>query len=261
MFGLDDLIVPAFSAAASLFGGQQRNDAQQQAANQANAFSAQQYATRYQTTVKDMEAAGLSPMLAYGQGAGSPPTGQQAQMQDVATPAVGAATQAYSAAKISTAQADLLEAQTDAARAQAEKTRAETPTSGAGSLGDAEVELKGSSAAQNRASVASINANVDKIKAEIPLLNAQSLNAADQGKVLRQTVQMLADQAALMAEQGNTQHSIRAHIQAQIDKLVTETSLNKLDIDAASAFGNVGRTTKELEPFLKLIWNALVRRH
>ncbi len=57
----------------SLLGGERRNDAQAEQAAAANAFSAQQFATRYQTTVKDMEAAGLNPMLAYSQGGGVSP--------------------------------------------------------------------------------------------------------------------------------------------------------------------------------------------
>lgn len=79
MFGIDDAIVAAVAPAViggamDIFGGQQTNQTSKDLANQANAFSAQQYATRYQTTVKDLEAAGLNPMLAYGQGAGSPPS-------------------------------------------------------------------------------------------------------------------------------------------------------------------------------------------
>jgi len=56
----------------SFIGGERRNDAQAEQAAIANAFSAQQFATRYQTTVKDMAAAGLNPMLAYSQGGGPP---------------------------------------------------------------------------------------------------------------------------------------------------------------------------------------------
>lgn len=49
-------------------------DFQRQLQHGAQDFSAQQFANRYQTTVKDMKAAGLNPMLAYSQGGGSPPT-------------------------------------------------------------------------------------------------------------------------------------------------------------------------------------------
>lgn len=79
MFGIDDAVlvpaaVSAVSAGLNYFGNQDRNQTQIDLANQANTFSAQQYANRYQTTVKDLEAAGLNPMLAYGAGAGSPPS-------------------------------------------------------------------------------------------------------------------------------------------------------------------------------------------
>ena len=66
MFGIDDAIIAAgIGGTLSLIGGQMSNDARADQANRANAFSAQQFATRYQTTVKDMKAAGLNPMLAY----------------------------------------------------------------------------------------------------------------------------------------------------------------------------------------------------
>jgi len=104
MFGIDDAIIAAaapsiIGGAMNIFGGEQRNQANRNAADSANAFSAQQFATRYQTTVKDLEAAGLNPMLAYGQGGGSPPsaagiaqqTNKYEQAGDIASKAVGAA--------------------------------------------------------------------------------------------------------------------------------------------------------------------------
>lgn len=45
------------------------------AAHRAQDFSAQQYATRYQTQVRDLRAAGLNPMLAYAQSPGGGPSG------------------------------------------------------------------------------------------------------------------------------------------------------------------------------------------
>jgi len=71
-----------FSAILGYQGTQDTNASRENIANSANAFSAQQFATRYQTTTKDMEAAGLNPMLAYSQGGGSPPTAQQAQIEN-----------------------------------------------------------------------------------------------------------------------------------------------------------------------------------
>ena len=79
MFGIDDAIIAAVApsvigGAMDIFGGQQTNQANANLQNSANQFSAQQFATRYQTTVEDLTKAGLNPMLAYGQGGGSPPS-------------------------------------------------------------------------------------------------------------------------------------------------------------------------------------------
>lgn len=104
-------------AGADLLGGILTNQSQQQLANQANQFSAAQTdkqmqfqkemrATQYQTTVSDLQKAGLNPMLAYSQGGAGTPTGsaavgQQAQLQN---PAKGFAHSASAAANI---EADL----------------------------------------------------------------------------------------------------------------------------------------------------------
>lgn len=57
------------------------NRLQTRAAHQAQDFSAQQYATRYQTQVQDLKKAGLNPMLAYMQSPGSAPSGVMANQQ------------------------------------------------------------------------------------------------------------------------------------------------------------------------------------
>jgi hypothetical protein len=75
--GLGDAISGIASLGGSALGYAGTQDqiaAAQQNLATANAFSAQQYATRYQTTVKDLQAAGLNPMLAVTNGAGSAPS-------------------------------------------------------------------------------------------------------------------------------------------------------------------------------------------
>lgn len=101
MFGIDDAALAA--SAISYLGTQDTNQTRRDIANEANAFSAQQYATRYQTQVKDLEAAGLNPMLSYMQSPGSAPVGQQAQVEN----AVGSAVEGYQKSK----ERDLLSSQ------------------------------------------------------------------------------------------------------------------------------------------------------
>ena len=72
MFGIDDAILGGLAGGLlnNFFAGSRQEDAQD--------FSAQQFSQRYQTTVKDMQAAGLNPMLAYSQGGGTAPTSSAA---------------------------------------------------------------------------------------------------------------------------------------------------------------------------------------
>lgn len=88
---------------ASYLGTQATNQSNLDVANTNNAWSAQQYANRYQTMTKDMSSAGLNPMLAYSQSAGASPTAQQVQFQNP----VASAMQGYQESK----QRDVMSAQ------------------------------------------------------------------------------------------------------------------------------------------------------
>ena len=139
--GLGDAISGIASLGGSALGYAGTQDqiaaAQQNQAN-AQAFSAQQYATRYQTTTKDLQAAGLNPMLAVAQGPGSAPTGIAAPTFNKNAALVDAPTKALTALNIAmdTKQKDAnvtntianttnTEAQTKVADAQAQKIRLE----------------------------------------------------------------------------------------------------------------------------------------
>ena len=134
-----------FGAGIDLLGGILTNQSQQGIAEQANQFSAAQTdkqmqfqkemrASQYQTTVEDLQKAGLNPMLAYSQGgagtpSGSAAVGQQAQLQN---PAKGLSSSAATAANIH-ADLELKDANTTEAvsrtnvnEQQAKKTDAET---------------------------------------------------------------------------------------------------------------------------------------
>ena len=80
-------------AGLNYFGQQSTNEANAERADAANAWSAAQYGSRYQTMTKDLQAAGLIPMLAYSQSPGSAPTAQQVTVQNPAS----SATQGYQA--------------------------------------------------------------------------------------------------------------------------------------------------------------------
>lgn len=117
MFGVDDAIVAAgVTGVANFLGAQSTNEANAERADASNQWSAAQYASRYQTMTKDLQAAGLNPMLAYSQSPGSAPTAQQVTFQNP----MSAATQGYG--QVASANRDVSSAkQSDA---EVEKTKA-----------------------------------------------------------------------------------------------------------------------------------------
>lgn len=107
----------AIGGAASFFGGERQNASAQEAAREAHELNQQAYATRYQTQVEDMKAAGLNPILAATQGA---PVGAAAPAAAVpSNSGRDAAASALQAARLS-AEIKLLDQQADKAKAETE---------------------------------------------------------------------------------------------------------------------------------------------
>lgn len=226
MFGIDDALM---AVGGKILGGFLDNQAASDRQDSAQAFSAGQYATRYQTQVADMKAAGLNPMLAYTQAPGNSPGGV------VSSPGnqYSGAADTYLQSKMNSAQVANVMADTENKKASAD-------------LIEAQAENQRASAAQARTSVGRIEAETSKILEEIK-------NVPEEGKRLRQVVQLLADQAALAAQQGETQVSIRKEIEAKIAKLKSETGLLNFDIDARNTMGNLGNISREAKIVLDVI--------
>lgn len=276
MFGIDDAVL--LGVGGTLASGLLNNSAAASRQSNAQDFSAQQFATRYQTTTRDMQAAGLNPMLAYSQGGGSSPTSSAASSSGVGD--IGAS---FSQSRMTSAQVELTKAQTDAASAQAAKTRAETPTGG-GNLGDADIGSKSATADQARsmANLADNQANeigarieagqpkllariselegdalVQRLKANLPLEEAEKLAAA--------TLE-LQEHVNLLKQKGYSEAQSREVMKATINKMAVDNrftdvrrAISEQDERAGASFGEVGKTVGALEPFLRLLWSAFRR--
>lgn len=223
---------PAGAAVGAQIGGGIDTNAQNRnSAEQAQAFSAQQYATRYQTQVADMKAAGLNPMLAYQQSPGSSPTGVTYQAQNPYSDTSKHVSNIASAG------------QADAASKQAVAT--------VGRISQEITNLK----TDNEKGLAVIR----NLGEEFQNLMKQGWNLTEVGNQLRASVSLMRAQTtseqfrpALLAAQ--------EAVQQQLVKLQKEqTSLTAVDVRAAESFGELGKTVGALEPFLRLLWNIFRR--
>lgn len=217
------------SSAFSYFGGESRNASQEHQAREANAFTADQFARRYQITTADMQAAGLNPMLAYQQGGGSPSTGQQAAMQDTITPAVNT----YMQNKLNSAQVANVEADTYNKRAQADLIQAQTQDTGA-------------SADQRRTNIGLMEHQARQIVESVK-------NIPKEGDRLTALAKQLAESADLMRKQGATQEQITNQTRWLAVKAMHDSDLAGLVVDAAKSFDNIGREAKQLQPIIELL--------
>ena len=236
MFGIDDAIL---MGGASLLGGIFSNNQNRQAAESAQQFSAQQYATRYQTQVADMKAAGLNPMLAYQQSPGSSPQGVSYQTQN---PAAGAASayQSVKAGQVSPSQVKLNEASAGQAAANA--------------------DLAQETARKTIEDTKNAKTSNEQIKAVIKNLGEEYQNLVKQGWNLTEIGNQLRASVKLMSSQSD-----------QIGALITLTDwdsklreqqgyLAKFDVDASKTLGNIGQEFKQIGPALELLLRVLTRK-
>ncbi|AXH77240.1 MAG: DNA pilot protein [Microviridae sp.] len=238
---MDASTVGLIGAGLGLLGGSSANDAAMNRQGDANAFSAQQFATRYQTTVADLKAAGLNPMLAYTQGGGSPPSSAQpAPVTNSLRDAADVGTRAYSAAR----HAELQGAQTSNTDADTLNKRADTILKR-----DYMPAVLASSAGANQATIANLENVSRKITEEIK-------NIPKEGDRLDKMVTMLSQQAALMQSQRFSQAAIKANLEALTVKVGKESQMLQYDIDAVIESGNFGKEFGQYKQVLDVISNV-----
>lgn len=172
----------ALSLGGSLIGGNQQNQAALDRQNSANEFSAQQFANRYQTTVKDLQAAGLNPMLAYGATPNAPSSTTPAPVQN----ALGGAIESYQKNKAVSAQAALQEQQAKQSESQITLNSAQA----AKAVADAEVSKEQASLLKQQQP--KVEQETKTSKATMELLMQQGATSAAQAKHYASLIENLA---------------------------------------------------------------------
>lgn len=210
--GMIDPVQGLVSGGLSLLGGTATNKNNWDIANAANAtnaaianstnqfnadqaqknrdFQERMRQTQYQTTVQDLMAAGLNPMLAYSQGGAGTPSGSAATGVSATTHApqmsnaIGSAVQAYQSAKQNQADIVLKAEQAKSTNAQAEATRLQGLLSAAQTIKTAEeakippheinrliktLDVLQSQIVQNRAAASASSAQAAKTNQETDL--------------------------------------------------------------------------------------------
>lgn len=205
---------------ASLIGGNKANESNQQIAAANNEWSAQQYATRYQTTVNDLKAAGLNPMLAYGQGPGTAPTASQvAPMQN----ALGAAVEGYNKTRGTSAQAALQTEQLKQVESQTALNSAQT----AKVLADAEV---------SKEQAKLINTDVQKRTEEIPKVRQETQTSQELAKSYIQQAGASAAQAAKAYEEIKNISQQNQNLRAELQRIQQANDQNLPESDMAKKY-------------------------
>ena len=229
-FGLDD----ALAIGGSLLGGFLNNQAASSRQEDAQAFSAQQYATRYQTTVKDMQAAGLNPMLAYSQGAGTAPSSSAA-----GSSGYGDIGSTVNQSRIASAQVANVTADTENKKAQTANIDADTALKRAQTfLATAQEGLAGANADQARANIGYLETQSKRIVEEIK-------NIPKEGDRLDALVKNLSAEYNLILEKTHNTVQATQQLKWLAVKTMLESDLTGFDVKAAQDLGNLGRYSKE----------------
>lgn len=219
---------------------QLNRDFQDQQAKRQMDFQERMRGTQYQTAVKDMQAAGLNPMLAYSQGGAGTPSG-----------AAGSGSQSSPA--LNKVSAGMSSAQQSAQTAQALQS----------------LEL-------NRANIEQVQATTDKIRSEtvdqqlnsaLTVARARSLNADASVTETRGNLNKAAFQADLQNRQVSAQRAGQDYARetetfsADVAKRKAENTLTQSAIPSARAEAKFWEDFRDAPQILKLLMQVFGASH
>lgn len=193
--------------------------------------------TAYQRGVKDMQAAGLNPMLAYSQGPAGVPGGSAASYPG----AVGAQYKTAEASQVS---------------ASASASQAVTAASvGSATIGKIKQEISTLSATEDQ-----VKAVTRNLAAEYHNLLKTGENLESVNKKIMMEINKMGHEIPLIRSQQFLNEMRSLLTEADTALRGSQKRLVDVDVRAAESFGELGKTVGVLEPFIRLLQLAFPRR-
>jgi hypothetical protein len=234
-------LTPALASVASgiagFLGQQDTNASNRQLAAENTAFQERMSNTAYQRQVKDLEAAGLNPMLAYVKGGGaSTPSGTVMPMQNAVSAGLSSA-ESSARSSLTTKQVPKVEAETENIGAETIVKRAQRY------LVEAQTELAGVTSSEKRTHMGLMEHQASKIREEIKNIPLEGDRLIALAKQLRTTTELTGFQIGT-EEQRAKQMSWMAV------KTMLEGDLLTLDKAAILKAENFGKEFGQYKPMI-----------
>lgn len=215
---LSSVLSVAAPIVGSFFGGERRNESAEAQSAAQMAFQERMSNTSYQRAVKDMQAAGLNPMLAYKLGGATTPTGAMAPIQDTISPAIEKGINAYQV------------------RAQVQNTHADTV------LKESQAELNSAQAAEVEARTQDTAIYRERAVAEIQKILAEAdLSRIQYNHVIEAIDKTISEDRLIKVETGNK----------SIDQKILALQLSILNASSPNDIGFEEGVGGKIRPYLK----------